>query len=69
MTFKEKSMKKSSEKPAITTGVYSFSDIVDNACDGRRDRQAKHSIRRIQKMKDCLNELELELDAFLEARV
>jgi len=68
MTFKEKSIKKSSEKSAIADGLYSFSDIVDNACEGLRDRQAKNSIQRIQKMKNCLNELERELDAFLELR-
>ena len=69
MTFKEKSIKKPSGKSSVSAGMYSFSDIVDNACEGLRNRQAKHSIQRIQKMKDCLNELERELDAFLEPRV
>ncbi|MCL2816329.1 MAG: hypothetical protein FWD23_17180 [Oscillospiraceae bacterium] len=61
-------MKKSAEKTAVAAGIYSFSDIVDNACQGLRDRQAKYSIRRIAKMKDFLNVLERELDAFLEGR-
>jgi len=68
MTFKEKSIKRSSDKPAVTAGIYSFSDIVDSACEGLRDRQVKYSIMRIAKMKECLGNLELELDAFLATR-
>ncbi|MCL2442576.1 MAG: hypothetical protein FWD13_03825 [Treponema sp.] len=48
------------------SGIYAFSDVVDNACKGLRDRQIKFSIRRIQDMEGRLSEIEQELDLFLE---
>jgi len=53
-----------SEKPAAVP-VYSFSEVVDEACEQLADKQIKYSIRRIQKMKKRLIDLERELDAFL----
>jgi len=47
---------------------YTFSDVVDKACEGLMDRKIRYSIRRIQEMEDVLSELEQELDAFLELR-
>jgi len=48
------------------SGIYVFSDVVDNACKGLRDRQIKFSIRRIQDMEERLLEMEQELDSFLK---
>jgi len=42
-----------------------FSDVVDRACEGLKDRQIKNSIRRIQDMEVRLSGLERELDDFL----
>jgi len=53
------------EKPAAVSGIYSFSDVVDEACEKLLDRQIKYSIRRIQEMEECLSGLEQELDDFL----
>ncbi|MCL2267047.1 MAG: hypothetical protein FWC17_06955 [Treponema sp.] len=53
----------------METNEYTFSDIVDKACEGLMNRQIKFSIRRIKVMEERLNELEQELDAFLESRV
>jgi len=51
--------------PAEGFGICAFGDIVDKACKGLMDRQAKYSIRRIEEMKERLSDLERELDAFL----
>ena len=69
MTFKEKSRKKPDDKSTVESAIFSFSDIVDNACEGLKDRQIKYTIRRIQEMKDCLNDLEQELIEFLELKM
>jgi DNA-dependent RNA polymerase auxiliary subunit epsilon len=53
-----------SEKTAAVP-VYSFSEVVDEACEQLVDKQIKYSIRRIQKMEERLVDLERELDAFL----
>jgi len=68
MMYKEKSKKKSDEKSQVIVGTYSFSEIVDNACEGLMDRQIKFNIRRIQQMEDCLTLLEQELDEFLDLK-
>ena len=68
MTFKEKSTKKPNEKIAFNAEAYTFSDIVDRACEGLMDRQIKYSIRRIQEMEDFLSCMEQELDEFLKLR-
>jgi hypothetical protein len=44
---------------------YSFSSVVDEACEKLKDRQIKYSIRRIQEMEERLYNLEKELDDFL----
>ncbi|MCL2759379.1 MAG: hypothetical protein FWD22_04140 [Treponema sp.] len=48
-----------------SSGVYAFSDVVDEACKGLMDKKIKHSIRRIQEMEESLCDLERELDVFL----
>ncbi|MCL2721175.1 MAG: hypothetical protein FWD47_07535 [Treponema sp.] len=48
--------------------LYTFSDVVEKACEGLMDRKIKYSIRRIQEMEDILSGLEQELDVFLELR-
>ena len=68
MTFKEKSTKKSNERTTANADEYTFSDVVDMACEGLLDRQIKHSIRRIQEMENSLLCLEHELDEFLKLR-
>ena len=68
MTFKEKSTKKSNDKTTVVAGEYTFSEVVDKACEGLRDRQIKYSLRRIQEMAALLFEIEHELDEFLKIR-
>lgn len=69
MTTGEKSLSFPMESDAPVkssiTEIYSFSDVVDKACEGLIDRQAKYSIRRIQEMEILLSSLEQELDDFL----
>jgi hypothetical protein len=48
---------------------FSFTDMVDDACERLKDRQIKYSIRRIAEMEECLYNLEKELDAFLEKAI
>jgi len=50
---------------AENSSSYSFSDVVNEACEKLMNRQIKHSIRRIQKMGERLCSLEKELDDFL----
>jgi hypothetical protein len=57
-----------SYKPAVVSGVYSFSDVVNQACEKLMDRQIKYSIRRIQEMDEYLSAMEKELDEFLAAK-
>ncbi|MCL2804890.1 MAG: hypothetical protein FWD26_03015 [Treponema sp.] len=61
MTFKEKSK----EKTSALTGIYTFSDVVDKACDNLMECQIKYSIRRLLEMEEFLCCLEQELDEFL----
>jgi len=56
------------KKPASVSDVYTFSEVVDKACEQLMDRQIKYSIRRIQAMDERLAELEKELDDFLSHR-
>jgi hypothetical protein len=63
---------KSASEPRIfetllpeNSGSYSFSDVVDEACEKLKDRQIKYSIRRIHEMRERLYNLEKELDFFL----
>ena len=56
------------EKSAAVPGVYSFTEVVDEACSKLKDRQIKYSIQRIQVMEDRLSGMEKELDAFLNNR-
>jgi hypothetical protein len=46
-------------------GIYSFSEVVDSACEKLIDRQIKYSIRRIREMEERLCLIERELDEFL----
>ncbi|MCL2251768.1 MAG: hypothetical protein FWC12_07625 [Treponema sp.] len=63
MAFKEKSM----GKPSATDN-FTFSDVVDKACDGLMDCQIKYTIRRLLEMRLCLDNLEKELDDFLSQK-
>jgi transposase len=56
------------KKPASVSDIYTFSEVVDKACEQLMDRQIKYSIRRIQAMDERLAELEKELDDFLSHR-
>jgi len=56
------------KKPAAVSDVYTFSEVVDRACEQLMDRQIKYSIRRIQSMDERLAALEKELDEFLSHR-
>jgi hypothetical protein len=67
---------KSAFKPRISetlfpenSGSYSFSDVVDEACEKLKDRQIKYSIRRIHEMEERLYNLEKDIDAFLEKAI
>lgn len=53
------------KKPAVVQDVYTFSSLVDEACEKLMDRQIKYSIRRIQEMEELLSAMEKELDYFL----
>jgi len=50
---------------AVSSSSYSFSDVVNEACEKLMNLQIKHSIRRIHKMEEYLCSLEKELDDFL----
>ena len=56
------------EKPLAVSGMSSFSEVVDEACDRLMDRQIKYSIRQIQDMEERLTDLERELNEFLFQR-
>jgi len=56
------------EKSTAIPGVYSFTEVVNQACEKLKDRQIKYSIKRIQAMEDRLSDMERELDEFLENR-
>ena len=53
---------------SVAVSTHTFSDVVDKACQKLMDRQAKHTIQRIQEMKECLAGLEKELDDFLQGK-
>jgi hypothetical protein len=53
-------------KTATVPDVYTFNDVVDEACGKLMDKQIKYSIRRIAEMEECLANMEKELDDFLE---
>ncbi|MDR2597510.1 MAG: hypothetical protein LBC76_09360 [Treponema sp.] len=52
-------------KTAAVPDVYTFNDLVDEACDRLMDKQIKYSIRRITEMEEYLANMERELDDFL----
>jgi len=65
------------EKSAALTGpdhyeysdsIYSFSEMVDSACEKLMDSQIKYSIRRIREMDERLCLIERELDEFLHKK-
>jgi len=55
-------------KTETESGIYTFSEVVDKACEELMDQQAKYTIRRIKEMEERLSGLEQELDAFLCGR-
>jgi len=70
MTLDDKSAAVPGWEQRITNMVppqegYTFSEVVDEACEKLKNRQIKYSIRRIQEMEDRLYDLERELDIFL----
>jgi len=69
MTFKEKSTRKPGGKTATDSEDYTFSEIVDKACESLIDRQIQYTIHRIREMEAQLCDLEQELDEFLKLRV
>ncbi|MCL1959232.1 MAG: hypothetical protein FWF68_06490 [Spirochaetes bacterium] len=52
-------------KTAAISDVYTFSNVVDEACDKLMEKQIKYSIRRITEMEERLADMERELDDFL----
>ncbi|WP_461247677.1 hypothetical protein [Treponema sp. R6D11] len=56
------------KKPTAVSDVYTFSDVVERACEKLMDRQIIYSIRRIQSMDERLATLEKELDDFLSQK-
>jgi hypothetical protein len=55
------------DSPAPSSGGrLSFESMLDEICGRLQDTQHQHSLRRIQKMEDALDDLERELDGFLE---
>jgi hypothetical protein len=52
------------EKSTVES-IFTFNELVDDACERLMDRQIKYSIRRIQEMDERLCILEKELDEFL----
>ncbi|MCL2180684.1 MAG: hypothetical protein FWB83_06105 [Treponema sp.] len=65
MALSEKSA--ASHPAGAATGLFTFSDIVDRACEGLKERQIKFSIKRIQEMEEILSSLEEELTLFIHA--
>jgi len=51
---------------AAIPDVYTFSDVVDEACGKLMDKQIKYSIKRITEMEENLANMERELNDFLE---
>jgi hypothetical protein len=58
----------SGEKPVTVSKKPLFNEVVDKACDRLMDSQVRYSIRKIQQMRDQLDEMELELDEFLSRK-
>jgi hypothetical protein len=50
------------------SGLYTFSDVVDRACEGLMEKQIEYSIRRIRRMEEQLCQLERELDDFISSK-
>ena len=48
--------------------IYSFSEVVDQACEKLMDRQVQYSLRKIREMDELLSGLEKELDNFLSQK-
>jgi len=69
MTYSEKSKKLSNNETVIADSQYTFSDVVDKACEELQECQMKYSIRRIQEMEDFLVCFERELDEFLKLKI
>jgi hypothetical protein len=66
MTLGEKSAALAGpDQSKCSDGIYSFSEVLDSACEKLMDRQIKYSIRRIREMEERLCCLERELDDFL----
>jgi len=57
-----------SSSTQCSDGIYSFSEVVDSACEKLMDRQIKYSIRRIREMDERLCLMERELDEFLSKK-
>ena len=56
------------EKPLTVSQYISFDAVLDETCERLMDKQAQYSIRRIHEMESRLDELERELDMFLQSR-
>jgi hypothetical protein len=52
--------------PSLSGEKLSFESMLDEICERLQDTRYQHSLRRIQKMEETLNELERELNGFLE---
>jgi len=53
------------KKTASVQDIYSFNEVVDEACEKLMESQIKYSIRRIVEMEERLAVIENELDEFL----
>ncbi|MDR2663202.1 MAG: hypothetical protein LBC31_09425 [Treponema sp.] len=47
-------------------GGFSFETMLDEICERLQDTRYQYSLRRIRKMEEALDDLERELDGFLE---
>ena len=65
MTSKEKPKDRPKDRASAVTSIYTFSDVVDSACEGLAECHVKYSIRRIHEMEELLCGLEQELEDFL----
>jgi len=52
-------------KTAAIPDVYTFSDVVDEACGKLMNKQIEYSIRRITEMEEYLANMERELSDFI----
>jgi hypothetical protein len=58
----------SGENPTAVSKHPSFGAVLDAACERLMEWQVEYSIQRINEMESRLNELEQELDMFLQSR-